>query len=120
MPRRNLRVAAAEPPRLEPWQVWLIDFDPQVGREQSGRRPGIVVGSKLACQNINGLALVVPCTTTLRNVPYQPRVSLARPSAALCDHVKSVSTQRLVTLLPDKLSADEIAAIKYGLRRMFA
>src|SRR5690606_8766262 len=45
-------------PRLAPWQVWWVDFDPQVGREQAGRRPAIVVGSTLACSLPNRLAIV--------------------------------------------------------------
>lgn len=31
--------------KLAPWQVWWVDFDPQLGREQAGLRPAIVVST---------------------------------------------------------------------------
>jgi mRNA interferase MazF len=120
MPRPRLRVAATEAPRVRPWQVWEINFDPQVGHEQGGRRPGIVVGSRFACDAVRGLLIVVPCTTTPRGLTYRPRVNIARPSIALVDHVKSISTDRLVRLLPVTLSDEEIGEVRFALRRMFA
>lgn len=120
MPTRSPRSTPAERPRLTPWQVWSIDFDPPVGHEQAGLRPGIVVGSTFACNTINGLVIVVPCTTTLRGLPYQPSVNLTRPSVALCDQVKSVSLDRLVHLLPVTLTKDEIAEVRFAVRRMLA
>ncbi|MHB1527725.1 MAG: type II toxin-antitoxin system PemK/MazF family toxin, partial [Candidatus Dormibacteria bacterium] len=50
--------------------MWWTNFDPQVGREQAGLRPAIVVGTAFACQVPNQLAFVVPCTTTDRKLPF--------------------------------------------------
>ena len=58
---------------IAPWEVWWADFDPQIGREQAGLRPAIVVGTAFACQLPNHLAFVVPCTTTDRELPFIPR-----------------------------------------------
>lgn len=94
--------------QVRPWQVWWADLDPQVGREQAGRRPVIVIGSPLACTLPNGLAIVVPCTTTDRRLPFQPEIDLAgRTCFAMCDHVKSLAITRLVdrhraALLPEQ------------------
>lgn len=120
MPRRSLRVAPTEPPRVAPWQVWDVDFDPQVGREQAGRRPAIVVASTFACNVARNLVIVVPCTTTVRGLSYQPRVALPRPSVAMCEQAKSISTDRLIRLLPVTLSDEEIREIRFAVRRMFA
>lgn len=120
MPTRSPRATPAERPRVTPWQVWSVHFDPQVGHEQAGRRPAIVVGSTFACTSVNGLVLVVPCTTALRSLPYQPRVKLTRPSVAMCDQVKSISLDRLVRLLPVTLTKDEIAEVRFAIRRMLA
>jgi mRNA interferase MazF len=120
MPTRIPRTARAERPSIAPWQVWAVDFDPQVGREQAGRRPGIVVASIFACHNVNELVIVVPCTTRMRGLSYQPRVNLARRSVAQCDQVKSISTDRLVRLLPVTLSQEEISEVRFAVRRMFA
>jgi mRNA interferase MazF len=48
--------------------IWL-DFDPQVGREQSGRRPALVISSML--YNRIGLALVCPITSKVKGYPFE-------------------------------------------------
>lgn len=104
---------------IAPWQLWWTDFEPQVGREQGGLRPAIVVGTALACQLPNQLAFVIPCTTTDRKLPVHPAVSgLDRPSFAMCDQLKSISRQRLKRLHPARLAQAEIEAIRFVLRQM--
>jgi mRNA interferase MazF len=83
-------------PDVRPWQVWWVEFDPQLGREQAGRRPAIVVGTELACQIPNNLATVVPCTHTDRSLPWQPQVTLGEdPGFAMCDQIKAIDKRRL-------------------------
>lgn len=48
--------------------VWL-DFDPQVGREQAGRRPALVISPIL--YNRIGLALVCPITSKVKGYPFE-------------------------------------------------
>lgn len=104
---------------IAPWQVWWVDFSPQVGREHAGLRPGIVVGTALACQLPNQLAFVVPCTTSDRKLPFHPAVtSLERPSFAMCDQLKSVSRRRLVQPHPARLPTDEIDMIRFVLGQL--
>jgi mRNA interferase MazF len=75
---------------IAPWQVWWTDFDPQVGREQAGLRPSIVVGTPFACRLPHELAPVVLCTSVDRQLPFHPQVTaLDQPTFALCDQVKS-------------------------------
>jgi mRNA interferase MazF len=96
-----------------------MDFDPQAGREQAGRRPAIVVGSTFACALPNGLVLVVPCTSTDRGLPFQPRVTLdGRAGFAMCDQVKALSRGRITKPHPGTLSDGEINRIKFVLRRL--
>ena len=46
-----------------------MDFDPQSGHEQKGRRPALVVSNDLF--NLRtGLAMVCPVTNTDRNYPF--------------------------------------------------
>lgn len=83
-------------PDIEPWQVWWVQLNPRLGHEQAGRRPAIIVGTELACQIPNDLALVVPCTHSDRGLPWQPRITLGRdPGFAMCDQVKAVDRRRL-------------------------
>ncbi|GAA4416245.1 type II toxin-antitoxin system PemK/MazF family toxin [Actinokineospora soli] len=105
--------------RPAPWQVWWVDFTPQVGREQAGLRPAVVVGSALACRLPNRLAIVVPCTTTDRGLPFHPAVNLnGRPGYAMCDQVKSISVERLVKPHKARLEEAEVDAIRFALRQM--
>jgi mRNA interferase MazF len=106
-------------PEIAPWQVWWTNFDPQVGREQAGLRPAIVVGTSFAGQLPNQLAFVVPCTTTDRKLPFHPQVtSLAQPTFAMCDQLKSISRKRRMRRDPAHLQPDEIDLIRFVLRQM--
>jgi mRNA interferase MazF len=70
--------------------IWL-DFDPQAGREQAGRRPAIVL-SPAAYNRRSGLAIVCPITGHAKGYPFE--VSLPRgvgvAGVILADHLKSV------------------------------
>ena len=103
---------------IAPWQVWWADFTPQVGREQAGRRPAIIVGTPFACRLPNRLAFVVPCTGTDRALPFHPPVALERPIYAMCDQLKSISRDRLLARHSVELAAGEIENIKFVLRQM--
>ena len=104
---------------VAPWEVWWADFDPQVGREQAGLRPAIVVGTAFACQLPHQLAFVVPCTTTDRRLPFHPQIiSLKRPTFALCDQLKSISRERLVRRHSPPLPTQDVDVIKFVLRQM--
>jgi mRNA interferase MazF len=50
-----------------------INFDPQSGHEQSGRRPALVVSNTLFNRH-TGLAIVCPLTNTDRNFPFHVAV----------------------------------------------
>ena len=105
--------------RLAPWQVWWVDFDPQLGREQAGLRPAIVVGSSLACSLPNGLAIVVPMTTRDRGLPFHPPVRLGNKTGfAMTDQIKSVSVERLQRPHRHALTSDDVGSVKFALRRM--
>jgi mRNA interferase MazF len=104
---------------VAPWELWWADFDPQVGREQAGLRPALVVGTTFACKLPNQLALVVPCTTTDRDLPFHPQVTaLERPTFAMCDQIKSVSRQRLVRRHPARVRREDVEAVRFVLRQL--
>jgi mRNA interferase MazF len=85
-------------------EVWLVDFGDPVGREQSGRRPAVVVSADQLNESRAGVVIVVPTTTTRRglasHVEIDPDVSgLDEVSYAKCEDVKSISEQRLIARL---------------------
>jgi mRNA interferase MazF len=47
----------------------VVNFDPQSGHQQKGRRPALVV-SKTAFNRHTGTAMLCPVTNTLRNFPF--------------------------------------------------
>ena len=52
-----------------------LSFDPQLGYEQRGRRPALVVSNTLF-NNRTKLAMVCPITNTFRNVPFHVKIPL--------------------------------------------
>ena len=95
--------------------------DVAVGLEQANERPAIIVGSEYYCRLPNRLALVVPLTSKDRGLIWQPRLSIAsegKPSIALVEQVRAVSYDRLRRREREKLTGDDIAAVKFVLRQM--
>jgi mRNA interferase MazF len=85
-------------------EVWLVDFGDPVGREQSGRRPAVIVSSDLLNDSAAGVIVVVPITTAYRGLPSHIEIDqrdsgLDEVSYAKCEDVKSVSEQRLISRL---------------------
>ena len=69
----------------------MLDFTPNAGTEQGGRRPALILSPKRF--NIaTGLALVCPVTNQLKGSPWE--VPLTRgvgiTGAVLSDHIRSV------------------------------
>lgn len=50
-----------------------VNFDPQSGHEQKGRRPALVV-SRTEFNRHTGLAMLCPITNTFRNFPFHVAV----------------------------------------------
>lgn len=81
-------------------EVWLGDLNPTVGHEQAGERPVLILSIDAFNRSPAGLIVILPITTRLRGIPWHVLVSppeggLTRPSAILCEAVRSVSQQRL-------------------------
>ena len=84
---------------LSPGDVhWAKPDRSLVGREQSGRRPVLVVSNDLYLTTVTTLALVVPLTSVDRGWDNHVRIDLpamSRPSFAMTEQVRAVSRQRL-------------------------
>jgi mRNA interferase MazF len=82
-------------------EVWLLDFGEPVGREQSGRRPAVVISADSLNESRAGIVVVIPLTTTHRGLPSHIEIDrgdsgLDEVSYAKCEDLKSVSEQRLI------------------------
>lgn len=93
-----------------------LDFDPQSGHEQKGRRPAIVISKDLFNQ-ATGLAICCPITNTDRAVPFH--VPLAGRSSltgfVMCEQVKSLDFRsrhmKRIESAPPELLDDVLALI---------
>ena len=74
--------------------VWL-DFQPQAGHEQTGRRPAVVLSPRSYNGKV-GLALLCPITTRLKGYPFEVAVpaDCGVKGVVLSDHVKNLGLAR--------------------------
>lgn len=69
--------------------VWL-DFNPQLGHEQAGTRPALVI-SPSSYNDKSGLMLVCPITSKVKGYPFEVRIITKKiDGAILADQVRSL------------------------------
>jgi mRNA interferase MazF len=84
-------------------EVWIVDFSPTKGREQAGVRPALVVSADDYNRSPSGLVVVLPITRHSPRVPWHVSLAvgeggLAEAGSVLCDHLRSISIERLTSL----------------------
>ena len=96
--------------------VWL-DFDPQSGKEQAGKRPGVVLSPKIYNAR-TGLAVFCPITSKIKNYPFEVLLEkgLKTKGAVLSDHVKNFDWRarnaRFREKLPQKMLNEVLAKLQ--------
>jgi mRNA interferase MazF len=77
----------------EPGDFIWTDFDPRVGREQSGRRPALVVSPR-AFWRASGFAIVCPITSRVKGFGTSTVIpaGLSVAGEILNSHVRSIDT----------------------------
>jgi mRNA interferase MazF len=92
--------------------VWL-NLDPQSGREQSGRRPALIL-SPLEYNQKVGLAIICPITNRAKGYAFEVEIpeGLKVKGIVLSDHVKSADWRtrdiEFICRLPDSTVEDVI------------
>jgi mRNA interferase MazF len=92
----------------------FLDFNPQTGREQTGRRPALVL-SPGEYNSRTGLALMCPLTSRVKGYPFEVEVSSGGKisGAVLSDHVKTLDWRVRKAQFAEKAPAivlDEVLA----------
>ena len=82
-------------------EIWLLDLNPTLGREQSGTRPGLVVSDNIFNRGPADLIIVVPITSKNKNIRSHVQIAkgeagLTVDSYAKCEDVRSVSKIRFI------------------------
>lgn len=99
----------------------MVNFEPQVGREQSGNRPAVVVASRTHCDLRTPMTLVVPLTTRQLPLGYRVLVRVPgsrQPSYAITEQITTVSHERLGEHPLGRLDAETIGQLRDVLREM--
>lgn len=85
--------------------MW-IEFDPQQGREQRGRRPALVLSPRRYNQR-SSLCVLCPITSQQKSYPFEVAIPLgdAVSGVVLSDQVKSLSWEMRGTEFAGRASA---------------
>jgi mRNA interferase MazF len=103
-------------------EVWWLNFNPTLGHEQRGHRPALVLSVDKWNALQTGLIVVLPITGTRRkNLPRvdvdPPEGGLQKPSAIICEQVRTVSVERLGTRLGE-LSPKTLTSVELIVRQL--
>lgn len=100
--------------------VW-IDFDPQTGREQAGRRPAVVL-SPAAYNGRVGLALFCPVTSRVKGYPFEVAVpdGLGVAGVILADQVKSLDWRKRNASVIGVLPKATVVAVLHRVNALLA
>jgi len=97
--------------------IWL-DFDPQIGYEQKGRRPALVISNEIF-NNFSKLAIVCPITNTDKNHPFHVELNEKNKTKGviLCDQARTLDIKarhyEYIENLPEDILTEAIDII-YG------
>jgi len=97
--------------------VWL-NFTPQSGHEQAGRRPAVVLSPKAYNQR-TGLLVCVPITNQIKGYPFEVVLTgSGATGTALADQVKNLDWKSRQAERKGKATAAELLEIKAKLKTL--
>lgn len=92
--------------------VWL-DFDPQTGHEQAGRRAALILTSQIY-NEATSLCLTCPITSQVKGYPFE--VELAEDQSIsgviLSDHIKSLDWKKRKAKLIEKVQDEALQEVR--------
>lgn len=99
--------------------IWL-DFDPQTGHEQRGRRPALVVSNNDANNFLDPMAIVCPVTSTDRGYPTRVKLDdrTKLKGFIMCEQMRAFDLNARNAEFIEKFPCDfmrEVADILYGM-----
>jgi mRNA interferase MazF len=89
-----------------------LDFDPQAGHEQAGRRPALVLTPALY-NGPSGLAIMCAITSQTKGYPYEVQIldGLRIHGVVLSDHVRGVDWTARQASFVDKAPLGVLSAV---------
>jgi mRNA interferase MazF len=95
--------------------IWL-NFDPQSGHEQMGKRPALVL-SHTEFNQRGGFVFVCPISNTKRKNPFYVEISVGQAvsGVVMCDQLRSLDYRargaELISTAPEELLAEALGRI---------
>lgn len=96
--------------------VWL-QFDPQAGHEQAGRRPAVVL-SPASYNDRAGMIVCCPTTQQIKGYPFEVTLAGQPPSVVLADQVKSQDWRARKAKRKGRVSPAELAEVRAKLKAL--
>lgn len=92
---------------FEQGDIVYLDFDPQAGHEQKGRRPALVVSNDLF-NRVNNLTMVCPITHTDRRSPFHVHLDgrTKTDGFIMCDQARMLDLSSRRASFEEKVPAD--------------
>ncbi|MHB1407683.1 MAG: type II toxin-antitoxin system PemK/MazF family toxin [Desulfitobacteriaceae bacterium] len=102
----------------EQGDIITLEFDPQAGHEQKGRRPAMVVSNNIF-NSFTKMAIVCPITNTNRGFPLHVVLDdrTITTGVILCEHVKALDILARNAAFKEKAPPDiieEVVDILFG------
>jgi mRNA interferase MazF len=102
-------------------EIWSANLNPTRGHEQAGERPVLIISTNPFNHGPADLVFVLPLTRTNRHNPLHvpvdpPEGGLTARSYILCDSMRSISKERLVSRPWGVLSVATMAKVEDNLR----
>lgn len=100
--------------------IVMLNFTPQIGHEQAGRRPALVVSNR-SFHRYTGLAVFCPITNQIKDYPLHVRLDDRTHTTGeiLCEHLKSLDYRArkaaFVERLPEDLFEEVLDRIRMSL-----
>lgn len=86
----------------------LLNFDPQAGHEQKGRRPALIISNSPFNKKL-GLAIVCPITNTDRNFPFHIKLNAKNLTGfIMTEQIKSIDYNARKIKFVEKIDKDTL------------
>jgi mRNA interferase MazF len=90
--------------------VWL-NFNPQSGHEQRGKRPAVVISPKEYNEKV-GLGLFCPITSKIKNYPFEIKIENEKiDGVILSDQIKSLDWKTREIEFITKMTSEKIGEV---------
>lgn len=96
--------------------VWM-HFDPQIGHEQAGHRPALVL-SPSSYNGQRGMMVCCPLSSKIKGYVFEVVVTTTPPSVILADQVENVDWRARSATFKGKVSVSVLAEVQGKIRAL--